>query len=206
MLLGLYLRIAPRNVRFGYGPRGKPFLAGPSRGKSICFNISHSEDLALFAFSCDRPIGVDVERVRDDISDEEISERFFSADECARLRAFPSHLRVQEFFRYWTCKEAYIKARGEGLHISLNQFEVLTVPGDRLAKVCTKEESEADSQWYVQRLAPRAGYAGAVAAQGHAWHCACWDWSEEYTGTDKVEGDGSSPQSLGRASFYSGRG
>ena len=119
MLLSLYLRMDPRNVCFGYGPRGKPFLERPPQDESICFNISHTGDLALFAFSRDREIGVDVERIRDDISDEEISERFFSASECARLRAVPSHLRVQEFLRYWTCKEAYIKARGEGLHIPL---------------------------------------------------------------------------------------
>lgn len=179
MLLGLYLRIDPRNVRFGYGPRGKPLLEGPSQDKNICFNISHSGDLALFAFSRNREVGVDVERIRDDISDEEISKRFFSAGERSRLRITPTQLQVQEFFRYWTCKEAYIKARGEGLHLPLNQFEVLIVPGDRLAKVRTEEESAADSQWYAQTLAPGAGYAGAVVAQGRAWECVCWDWTED---------------------------
>ena len=175
VLLGLYLNIEPDNVRFGYGRRGKPFLEGSSAEKRISFNISHSGDLALFGFSKDREIGVDVERIRDDISDAEISERVFSASECARLRSTPPQLRVQEFFRYWTCKEAYIKARGDGLQLPLNRFEVLAGPKERFAKISIKDPSAADLPWYVQRLAPGAGYAGAVAAQGQAWECAFWD-------------------------------
>ena len=187
-LLGIYLNIEPDCIRFGYGRRGKPFVEGSSADKRISFNISHSGDLALFGFSRDREIGVDVERIRDDISDEEISERFFSAGECAVLRSKPPHLRTQEFFRFWTCKEAFIKAIGEGMHLQLNRFEVVIVDAEKPHFVRTMEESATDSRWYVGELALGPEYAGTVVSQGRAWECVCWDWTEDYLGS--LEGDG----------------
>lgn len=115
ILAGRYLNTDPAGIRFEYGPNGKPSLAGGARLK---FNVSHSGALALFAFTLDCEIGVDVEEIRPMPDREQIAARFFSAQEAAEPGAF---------FRLWTRKEAYIKALGEGLSSAPPQSEGWTL-------------------------------------------------------------------------------
>src|SRR5262249_62127988 len=81
ILLGRYLHRAPEELRFQYGARGKPALADRPRGRALRFNLAHSRDLAIYAVSWDREVGVDVEEVRADRADQEIAARFFSPAE-----------------------------------------------------------------------------------------------------------------------------
>ena len=103
-------------------------------------------------------MGVDVERIRPDRADEEIAERFFSPLEVAALRALPPHLRLDAFFNCWTRKEAYIKARGKGLTLPLDQFDVSLAPGEPAALLHTNGDPQEASGWSLQELAPGPSY------------------------------------------------
>src|SRR5262249_26367386 len=115
ILLAGYLAHRPEEVRFAYSNYGKPRLAAESK---LCFNLTHSQGLALLAVTRGREIGVDVERLREMERDgEPLAERFFSPREAAVLRSLPTRLRREAFFHCWTRKEAYIKAHGMGLSL-----------------------------------------------------------------------------------------
>jgi 4'-phosphopantetheinyl transferase len=170
-LLGRYVNRSPADIEFNYGHRGKPSLRAEAFERPVRFNVSHSHGLALLAFAVGRQLGVDVELLRPDFAADEIAERYFSPQEVMELRAVPTSLRAEGFFLCWTRKEAYIKARGEGLHIPLDSFQVSLTPGqpERL-------QSSDNSQWGLRSLRPDSRYVGALVGEGQGWRMRCWDW------------------------------
>ncbi|HLF66950.1 MAG TPA: 4'-phosphopantetheinyl transferase superfamily protein, partial [Gammaproteobacteria bacterium] len=114
LILSRYLKISPAEMQFGYGAQGKPCLADPS-GNGLQFNLSHSHELALYAFTYHRQIGIDVEYLRPMPDLEAIAARFFAAQETETLLNLPTTQQVEGFFNCWTRKESYIKAIGQGL-------------------------------------------------------------------------------------------
>jgi len=178
-LLGCYLDVDPRRINFSYGLYGKPILAVDSGRKTIHFNVSHSEGLALFAVTRGREVGVDLERIRLDINYEEIAQQVFSRKEAESLSAVASPmLRREEFFSRWTSKEAYVKARGAGFYMPLDQFEVFFTGDEGLPNVVTREPWVEATPWTIVKLRPWSGYAGAVASERHDWKVLCWRWQE----------------------------
>lgn len=129
-MLGARLQVAPRDVAFAYGPRGKPRLADRFASSGWRFNASHCEDVAIFAFSRDREVGIDIEAVRALPDADEVAARCFSPRESAAYCALAAHDRPQGFFNCWTRKEAFIKALGDGLHFPLEDFDVSLAPGE----------------------------------------------------------------------------
>ena len=170
-LLGRYLNRSPAEVEFDYNSKGKPSLRAKINKHSLQFNISHSHGLALFAFALGRDLGIDVEFVRPEFPADEIAERYFSPQEVMELRALPLSIRAEGFYLCWTRKEAYIKARGEGLHIPLESFNVSLTPGqpERL-------ESVDSGRWSMQSLYPYAHYVGALVAEGQDLWLRQWSW------------------------------
>ena len=159
-LLGDYADVGPELVRFRYGPQGKPRLAirGPR------FNVSHSGAVALYAFSSSGELGIDVELYRPEFAREHIAERFFSPTEVATLRSLPEDVQPQAFLACWTRKEAYIKARGEGLALPLDRFDVSLHPDEPAALLRTAWSTEEPAQWRFTDLSDAAsGYLAAVA-------------------------------------------
>lgn len=177
-ILGCYSNRAPECLSFCYGSHGKPALAGESDRDAIRFNVSHSHGVALYAVTRGREVGIDLERVRFDLAVMEIAERFFSRREVAMLRTLPTEEQRQEFFRYWTRKEAYIKARGEGLTLPLDQCDVSLAPGDPDAVLGTQGDPTEASRWFLQELTPAPGYVAALAVEGRAWRLTCWQWPD----------------------------
>ena len=175
-ILGCYLDVEPDELRFCYSPKGKPALSSESLGGDLRFNLSHSDGLALYAVTRGREIGVDIERVRPELADGKIAERFFSPREVAALRALHPHLQLQAFFNCWTRKEAYIKARGDGLSLPLDQFDVSVVPGEPAALLNTTHDLGESSRWLLRQLFPGADYVAALAVEGLDWRLQCWQW------------------------------
>ena len=175
-ILGRHLGVDPPTVRFFLGPYGKPEHAGENRADSIRFSVSHSGGLALYAIARGREVGVDLERIRPDVVDAAIAGRFFSPAEVESLRGLPEGQRIQAFFSCWTRKEAYVKARGEGLSLPLDRFVVSLVPGESAALVRDEGDPRAVSRWSLHQLDPGHGYAGALAVEGHGWQLKCWRW------------------------------
>ena len=164
-ILGRYLKIEPKRLKFSYGRHGKPTLAGATDGHSLCFNMSHSHSLALFVFTWGHKIGVDVEYVRPMTDAEEIAQRFFSPQENAVFRTVPAGKKLEAFFNCWTRKEAFLKAIGDGLSRSLDSFEVSLFPGKPARLLSVEGDPQEASRWRLGALAPAHGYAGAFVVE-----------------------------------------
>ncbi len=180
-ILSRYLLLEPHKIRFGYSPYGKPALDPASHRESLSFNLSHAQELALYAIAQKRQVGIDLEYVHRDFGWQEIAERFFSRQENSALRSVAAEMRYRAFFNCWTRKEAYIKARGEGLSHPLDQFDVSLRPGEPAALLHSELPQET-ARWSLQELAPGPGYVAALAAEGHNWHVTCWQWNKSQAG------------------------
>ncbi len=170
-ILSSYLDIYPDQVRFRYNSHGKPALDLPSHGPTsmVNFNLSHSHELVLYAFTCAREIGIDVEYMRSDIEYEQLAQHSFSPNENVAFHALPKAVKLEGFYNCWTRKEAYIKARGQGLSLSLDLFDVTLRPGEPAALVNSREDPQEPGRWLFHAISPDPGYAGAVAVEGHNW-------------------------------------
>lgn len=168
-ILGFYLDTRPEQLRFSYTPFGKPALSDAAGGKELRFNLSHSNGMALYAVTRGREIGIDLEFIREDFEVLRLARHFFSQVEVATLTALPDELRARAFFNCWTRKEAYIKARGEGLSLPLDEFDVSLVPGEPASLLGVRHSSREASRWVLQELSPGCDYAAAVAAEGPQW-------------------------------------
>lgn len=146
-ILSRYTQMPAECLRFEYGKHGKPYLKGA--GTSLCFNLSHSAELALVAVGEMPEIGVDVERVRPIAEWMDISRNTFHPVEDAWILAQPAQRRMEGFFHVWTAKEAYVKASGLGVAQPLESFSVV---GEALPQDYT-----------ITHLAVPSGYVGAVA-------------------------------------------
>ena len=173
-LLGAYLGIDPKAVRFTYGPRGKPFLASPLDARGLHFNLSNSDELALVGFVLGRELGVDVEFLRQMNDCEEIAERFFSESERKVLRTIPFPTKQEAFFNCWTRKEAYLKAVGEGLAAPLDSFDVTLAPDDPPRMLTLKGDADRAARWFFRHFRPAEDYIGALAIEGGTWEVKTW--------------------------------
>jgi 4'-phosphopantetheinyl transferase len=160
LLLARYLGSAPEHVRLGSAANGKPFLEGEP---DLCFNVSHTDGLALLGFAKRRAIGVDVENLEREIEAELLAERFFSERERQALRRFNGDELRAAFFRCWTRKEAYIKAKGDGLSLPLDQFDVSVAANDEDALLATRSDPDEAARWTICDVPIGPGYAAAVA-------------------------------------------
>jgi 4'-phosphopantetheinyl transferase len=172
-ILGRYLEREPGQLQFSYGKHGKPFLDDT---KDLFFNVSHSNTMAVFAVGKGRQLGVDVEYIRRDLDAKAIAARFFSAAEVAALNRLPDHLQVEGFFNCWTRKEAYIKARGEGIFFGLDNFDVSLSPGEAAVLLRVVGQPAETSRWKFQPLHVHPDYAAAVIAEGNDWRLQCWEY------------------------------
>lgn len=153
-ILSCYLNIQPRSIEIQLGEHGKPQVQG------LEFNISHSENLAVYAIS-QQPVGIDIE-YRRPLEIASLVERFFAPVEFASWQQLPSQQRELAFFRAWTMKEAYLKAIGTGLHTPLSAVVVemdITKPSRLLAKPQV-------GHWQIETLALPVGYVGTVVISG----------------------------------------
>ena len=176
ILLSRYLNVTPSLLSFTYNAYGKPSL-GSSFGEShLHFNLSHSHDIALYAFTYTRQIGIDIEYMPSNSNYDELARHSFSAHEQATLSALPQTLKQQAFFNCWTRKEAYIKARGKGLSLPLDLFDVSLRPGEPAILLASREVPQETIRWSLQEFLPASDYAGAVAVEGSGWYVNYWQW------------------------------
>ena len=162
-LLANRLGMPPHSIELTYGAHGKPALAKSCGGSELHFNVSHSNDIAVYAFSRGRDIGVDVEHVRVLRDADDIAAHFFSRRENTAYLALRPSERPCGFFNCWTRKEAFIKALGEGLHYSLDRFDVSLAPGEPARILSVEGMSGERCGWTLDSFLPGPGLVGAVA-------------------------------------------
>jgi len=120
--LSRYADVDPTLWRFATNRYGRPDIILPDATPSLRFNLSHTPGMAICAVALDREVGVDVEDLQRRKVNLSIAHHYFSSREVADLMSLPEHRQQDAFFDYWTLKESYIKARGMGLSIPLDQF------------------------------------------------------------------------------------
>jgi 4'-phosphopantetheinyl transferase len=167
-LLSAYTGVNSDELRFLYAEKGKPSLQ-ESHQSAIKFNLAHSHGMAIYAFSHSRELGVDLEFSRKDLADDKIAERFFSQREIKTLASVPVELRKQAFFNCWTRKEAYIKARGEGLSMPLDEFDVSLAPGEPAGLLANQKEPAEVTRWSMHSIPVPSGYTAALCVEGFHW-------------------------------------
>lgn len=162
--LSTRLDVRPEAIEFVYGPFGKPALSRRFEGSNLRFNVSHSEDIAVYAFSCDCEIGVDVEAVRIIHEADDIAAQFFSDYEKEAYLALDPCDKPLGFFNCWTRKEAFIKAIGNGLYHPLDSFDVSLAPREPAKILGIQGTPRDDCGWYMSSFLPAPGFVAAVAA------------------------------------------
>jgi 4'-phosphopantetheinyl transferase len=160
-LLGGYLQEDPASLEFSYAQHGKPSLSVGNTSSGLCFNLSHSSGLAVYAIAKARNLGIDVEHIRSDSAGDDIAARYFSSREVSDLRTLPQETRTNGFYYCWTRKEAYLKATGMGLNIPLDSFAVSLLP-DQPAQFL----GGVDARWHIAAHHPAEGYVAAVVYDG----------------------------------------
>jgi 4'-phosphopantetheinyl transferase len=178
-VLGYYLGVEPGQLHFCYGRYGKPALAEMFGTSALRFSLAHAHGLALYTVSRERELGVDLEHFRRVAETEQIVDRYFSEREKAVFRGLAADKKQEAFFTYWTCKEAYLKASGEGLTRPLSQIDVSLVPGEPARLMSIDGDVKEASRWTLQELRPAPGFVAALAVEGQGWRLSCWNWSKQ---------------------------
>lgn len=176
-VLGRYLKAEPAKLEFSIDQYGKPALLG----HKLEFNLSHSGSFALVAVTQYRIIGVDVERMREGISSLVIARQYFSPAEVAEFDTVPVEQRETAFFTCWTRKEAFIKAKGLGLSLPLDSFDVSLTPNEPAILRAVRPHPQEAARWKLHSLDVAPRYAGAVAveytdAKNQDLEFRLWDW------------------------------
>lgn len=164
-ILAYYLQAKPDQLGFIYNEYGKPELINSS---GITFNISHSENIALFAFAKNLTLGIDIEAKNRRCDMDGIAQRFFSEAEYAVLKNLSEEKKRDAFFNGWTRKEAFLKAIGQGLSYSLNNVEVTLLPEDKAEFIAIHDNENNKEEWSLYNLDINPDYAAALALKGKA--------------------------------------
>lgn len=161
-ILSRYLPLAPRAISFKYTAHGKPGLQLPADSPPLYFNVTHSHNLALYAISGDAEVGIDLEYLPRALNIAQVAPHILTKKEHHLLRELPETQHRAQFFKYWTRKEAVVKAIGKGLSLSLQTFDV----SNDTITFTTKDQTE---QWQVHTFTPMANHIAAVAVPQHDW-------------------------------------
>jgi 4'-phosphopantetheinyl transferase len=161
-ILARYLDIPPDQIQFSYGERGKPELSSAYAKGDLKFNVSHSQEQALYAIALDRSVGIDLEYIRP-IDAAALSQRFFSPAEAAIIASLTGAEQHRCFFKGWTQKEAYLKATGDGLG-GLESVQVSLQGSMGLIKL--NGDAERAAAWTTQEITVNADYIAALVVRG----------------------------------------
>ncbi|WP_289039706.1 4'-phosphopantetheinyl transferase superfamily protein [uncultured Zobellia sp.] len=165
-----YLQINSAQINFSYNEFGKPYY---SHSTPLRFNVSHSGDSIVIAFTNTGEVGVDVERIKNDFKVAKIAEGFFSSDEISSLLAFPEEKRAQVFFNCWTRKEAFIKAKGVGLSFDLTSFSV-SIADEAPELLRTQWDSKEKNTWKLFSFDNFMGYCMALCVPVSVQKVSCF--------------------------------
>ena len=188
-IISRYLEISANEICFDYTEFGKPYL----KEVPLKFNLAHSENYVLYAFSINNLLGIDVERIKENIDYISIAKETFTKNEYEEFLDFPESEKLLAFYRCWTRKEATIKMIGKGLSFPLKRLQVGFSVEDEiqlldiellkpflLPLIKNKEASmkmlEERPQWSLKEIKLEADYAAAIVAEKKYLKISFWDW------------------------------
>jgi len=180
LLLGYYLNQEPASLRFIYSTHGKPLLDAQNKNTTqLEFNLSHSAEKALFAFCLNRPLGIDLERLRINTDILSLAKRFFTPGEYKDLTSLPLEDQLEAFFRCWVRKEAFIKAKEKGLSLGLSKFEVSLKPDEPPILKHTFYQEKDEENWSLFDIEVEDGFQAALAVRGKNAEVRSFQWTWE---------------------------
>jgi len=163
--LSQYVDILPRDWRFTFNKHGRPEISQEHGDLNIRFNLSHTDGLVMCGVTTGNEIGVDVENKQRKNELLKIANRYFSPQEVVDLGQVPSSAQIHRFFEYWTLKESYIKARGMGLLLPLDQFS-FRISHNRRAEISFDPRlKDEPKHWTFWRLLPSEKHLAAIAVK-----------------------------------------
>lgn len=171
-ILSRYLGQAPHDIIFSHGERGKPSI----QGSDIQFNMSHTEDIALYAITRSHPIGVDIEAIKTSKYHQGIVESNFSPQELAQYQSLPESEKLEAFFRAWTRKEAYIKAIGLGLYYPLEKFTVDLSSRGENGLISIEGSTERAKNWLSTSFFVGEKFIASIAIEARIHRWLFLDW------------------------------
>lgn len=163
-VLSCYVPVPPNAWEFARTSQGKPLLVGPGVKSGILFNLSHTAGMVATAVTCVGEVGVDVETVRprDHLN---LARRYFAPWEISQLESLAAEEQPDAFFRLWTLKEAYIKAKGLGLAMDLARFGFADVLCEDIRIEFAEETEDSSADWSFFRHEPDPLHKIAVAVR-----------------------------------------
>lgn len=186
-VLAQILGIDAKQIQFNTTKTGKPMVQSTQSGLSCHFNLSHALDKVVVAVSR-QPLGIDVESTTRNLEDLAIAKRFFAAQEYAHIAACPPEEQKLMFFKYWTLKEAYLKAEGWGLSKRLDAVAFDVSSPITMSVLDSIAEPSSEWRFWQTTLAPShllsVAYATTHATEGTVFDCREWlteDWESEPT-------------------------
>jgi len=172
-VLARYLKTSPADVPLEAKLHQPPRLDAGDLSAALRFSLSSSGDHSAVALAWRRPVGVDIEQIADDVEISAVAKAVFSQRERQALEAAPEFRRRAIFFRIWTRKEAYVKARGTGLTRDLGAFDVMRADGSSAdqdqAPVVDRESESGGPPWVVRDVHGHSEFALACCAKGDDW-------------------------------------
>lgn len=176
-LLGIYLNVMPQEIKFAYTDKKKPYL--PSQNNlPLQFNLSHSHQLALYAFTLKHEIGADIEKIQSRFNPA-VAKRFFTEKENADLFALPVPEQISGFYKIWAGKEAVIKATGKGLSSLLGKFSISPREDNQLVIL-------KDVKWSLVFLPLHIAYQAAIASDQTIQTISYWQYLDETPVLQKI--------------------
>ncbi|MFD1162101.1 4'-phosphopantetheinyl transferase family protein [Hwangdonia seohaensis] len=163
-LSAFYLNMDAKEIEFKYGEYGKPEYNFDS---DLKFNISHSGEIIVLSFVKNFEIGVDIEKIKDNFDVFEIASNFFSTLEIETLKKVPKEKQVEYFYRCWTRKESFIKAKSVGLSFPLDSFSVCIHSDKKTELLETKWDAAEKHQWKLFTFSRQPDYLGAISIKGN---------------------------------------
>ncbi len=160
-ILSFYLSISPQEIEFTYNDYGKPNLLEKINNIDLQFNVSHSEDIAIYGITCHYLIGVDIEYIRPMSEAENLAKRFFSIQEYKHISLLSSAKKDREFFKLWTAKEAYLKAIGKGISGGLEKVKISNYEPRQFISL----PHSNNINYNLVYLTPHHNYLAAIAVQ-----------------------------------------
>lgn len=163
-LLSFFLNIEAHAIQIEYNTNGKPYI---NSSCNLKFSISHSKNIILFGFIENSEIGVDIEYLKRKIAIDKVSEFLFSTNELIVFKNTKEELQQEKFIDHWTRKEAILKAKGSGLSIVMNEFEIPFYKIQELVDTCSTTWLENEKyEWFLKSFNIPYDYRASVAVRG----------------------------------------
>ncbi|MGI0480163.1 4'-phosphopantetheinyl transferase family protein [Geminocystis sp. CENA526] len=148
LILAKYLHINPQEVTFNYSNKGKPSLDFLIHNQEIYFNLSHKNNYTVYGIA-KHNLGIDLEKIDDQVKIENIAKRFFCSQEYQHLIQLNKEDSYRYFFTLWTIKEAYLKSIGEGLSGGLDSIYIQEI-GENINYQILHNQGEKQNKWFFK--------------------------------------------------------